>query len=179
MSKLINILLVLIIVIGLYSCSSTVRFASSYSYRTNNNNLGSNNPISSKSLNYENLSTNELRMKIIEEAKNWIGTPYRYGGESKNGVDCSGFVMSVYHNAGIEIPRTSQQQFNYVELVNKNQCEAGDLVFFEKNHQIFHVGIYLGANSIIHASTSKGVIIQSLDDAFLSNNYSSVGKIIK
>ncbi|HRP01270.1 MAG TPA: C40 family peptidase [Candidatus Kapabacteria bacterium] len=171
---MLKILLLLGVSFVLFSCTSAIRYSS-------NANLGTANRISTNNSTTSNieLPESDLRRKIINEAKNWIGTPYQYGGESMQGVDCSGFVMSVYHNVGLDMPRTSDQQFNYANKVSKRNREAGDLIFFEKNNRIFHVGIYIGSNSMIHASTSKGVIIQSLDDAYFKERYNSSGSIIK
>lgn len=170
MRTLIKIASLTLFVIGLAACSSTVRFSSD---------TPKGSSTVSKSYGLEAKSSSDLRNKIIDEAKQWIGTPYQYGGESKNGADCSGFVMSVYQNAGIDLPRTSQQQFNYVQLINNFEREAGDLVFFKKNNKIFHVGIYLGDNYMIHASSSKGVIIQSIDDNYFDDKFAGSGRIIK
>jgi len=170
MKNLIKSTLLVLILIGLASCTSAVRFSS------DNNESKSQKKIANKDI---VTPSSDLRYKIIHEAKQWIGTTYKYGGESKNGADCSGFVMSVYQSSGIELPRTSQQQFNYVEIINNYEREVGDLIFFQKNNKIFHVGIYLGDNNIIHASSSKGVIIQSIDDNFFDDKYAGSGRIIK
>lgn len=170
MNKFLKHILLIIFSLVMVSCSSTIRFSTD---------TPKGNSTNSKNIDYEYHSTSDLRNKVINEAKQWIGTPYQYGGESKNGADCSGFVMSVYQNLGIEIPRTSQQQFSYVQLINNYEREAGDLVFFKKNSQIFHVGIYLGDNYMIHASSSKGVIIQSINDNYFDDKYAGSGRIIK
>lgn len=170
MNKYVKYITITFLLLGIISCTSVVRFSNDIPKV--NSSAGSNNG-------FENHSSSDLRNKIINEAKQWIGTPYQYGGETKRGADCSGFVMAVFQNSGIEIPRTSQQQFNYVQLINNYEREAGDLVFFKKNNQIFHVGIYLGDNFMIHASSSKGVIIQSIDDNFFDDKYAGSGRIIK
>lgn len=170
MKTLTKIAFLILFVVGLAACSSTVRFSSDTPNENSKN---------TRIDEFEIRTSSDLRNKIIDEAKQWIGTPYQYGGESKNGADCSGFVMSVYQNAGIDLPRTSQQQFNYVQLINNFEREAGDLVFFKRNNKIFHVGIYLGDNYMIHASSSKGVIIQSIDDNYFDDKYAGSGRIIK
>jgi cell wall-associated NlpC family hydrolase len=170
MNKLVKYITILLLLLGLAACSSTVRFS---------NNGHKENTSTKKGNDFEYSGSSDLRNKIINEAKQWIGTPYQYGGESKSGADCSGFVMSVYQNSGIDLPRTSQQQFNYVQLIDNHEREAGDLVFFKRNNKIFHVGIYLGDNYMIHASSSKGVIIQSIADDYFDDKYAGSGRIIK
>lgn len=170
MNKVFKNIALIILLTGLASCSSTVRFS---------NDNPKSNSTKRNNKDFEYSTSSDLRNKIINEAKQWIGTPYQYGGESKKGADCSGFVMAVFQNAGIDLPRTSQQQFSYVQLINNREREAGDLVFFKKNNRIFHVGIYLGDNYMIHASSSKGVIIQIIDDNYFDDKYAGSGRIIK
>jgi len=170
MNKIIKNIVLILSLAGLAACSSTVRFS---------NDNPKANSTTNRNNDFDYSTSSDLRNKIINEAKQWIGTPYKYGGESKNGADCSGFVMTVFQNAGVDLPRTSQQQFNYVQLINKHERQAGDLVFFKKNNKIFHVGIYLGDNYMIHASSSKGVIIQSIDDNYFDDKYAGSGRIIK
>ena len=114
---------------------------------------------------------------IVDEAERWLGTPYCYGGESKNCTDCSGFVMSVYGKFGLKLPRTAREQYIFAGKVKINSKRAGDLVFFRKNGKIYHVGIYAGNNQVIHASSSKGVIKQSLSDSYLSKRLAGIGRI--
>ena len=97
-----NLILILILLIVLSSCSSTVRFSSDNKYNSSTN---------ENKFYFNSNSPSDLRNKIISEAKQWIGTPYKYGGENKNGADCSGFVMAVYQNSGICLPRTSPRRY--------------------------------------------------------------------
>ncbi len=121
-------------------------------------------------------STNAL----LSEARTWLGTRYRYGGNDKSGVDCSGFVLQVYGKAlGIKLPRTSVQQHKYCARIDKAQLQPGDLVFFtvRGGSSIGHVGIYMGNSRMIHASSSQGVIVSSLDDTYYRRNYHSSGRV--
>ncbi|OGU59083.1 MAG: hypothetical protein A2X64_00280 [Ignavibacteria bacterium GWF2_33_9] len=108
----------------------------------------------------------QARFQVIEEAERWIGTPYKFGGTTHSGVDCSGFVQNVFSNVGIPLPRTSQQQYIYTEKINYNDLQPGDLVFFGKGGNVSHVGIFAGFGNMIHASTSNGVIQQDLQEYF-------------
>ncbi len=108
----------------------------------------------------------------------WIGKPYRFGGESKKGIDCSALVRELYNKVfEISLPRSSKQQFKYVELVNKNELQTGDLVFFKiKTNQISHVGVYLGEDKFFQVSNS-GVNISSLQHPYWKKYYYKGGRI--
>ena len=120
---------------------------------------------------------------LVAEAKKWIGTPYRYGGHSRSGTDCSGFVMEVFRAAvGIELPRTSKDQHKSSTCIDVKQLEVGDLVFFATGGSgggVSHVGIFIGDNNMIHASTSRGVMISGLGEKYWVKNYHSAGRVAK
>jgi len=98
----------------------------------------------------------------------WLGTPYVYGGNTKSGTDCSGFVSSVYmEKERISVPRTTKDGFKNGKAVDINDLVVGDLVFFSKQgngRNVAHVGIYVGDGNFMHASTSLGVTITPLED---------------
>lgn len=99
---------------------------------------------------------------IIDTAKKYIGVPYQWGGDSPaTGFDCSGFVQYVFAQNGITLPRISAEQFKVGTPVELNNLKPGDLIFFSfaKNGAVDHVGIYIGDNQFINASSSKGVTI--------------------
>ena len=110
---------------------------------------------------------------ILSEANTYIGTPYRFGGMTRSGIDCSAFVLSVYGSViGINLPRISSAQAQEGERVEIEQLEKGDLLFFQtRGSRISHVGIVQeitpeGEIKFIHASTSKGVTISSLNEKY-------------
>ncbi|MCW8344527.1 NlpC/P60 family protein [Vibrio sp. ZSDZ65] len=104
---------------------------------------------------------------FLNEYKKWQGVPYRLGGTNFSGVDCSAFVQAVYNDAySVKLPRTTAQQVNIGNKVNYNNAQSGDLVFFKTGYKTRHVGIYLGGNTFMHASTSKGVILSRLDNPY-------------
>ena len=110
---------------------------------------------------------------ILSEANTYIGTPYRFGGMTRSGIDCSAFVLSVYGSVtGINLPRISSVQAQEGERVEREQLEKGDLLFFQtRGSRISHVGIVQeitqeGEIKFIHASTSKGVTISSLNEKY-------------
>jgi lipoprotein Spr len=105
---------------------------------------------------------------LYYEIFKWIGTGYRWGGSSKSGTDCSGFVRTIYEGVyGKLFPGTSRSFFGNCREVPSDAIAEGDLVFFRINSsQITHVGIYLQYGKFAHASTSKGVIISDLSDPY-------------
>lgn len=107
---------------------------------------------------------------LLDEAQTYIGTPYRYGGTTRNGIDCSAFVLSVFGaSAGVALPRVAASQAQEGERVEKSELQRGDLVFFSHGRgRISHVGIVEqvtedGDIKFIHAATSRGVMISSLN----------------
>jgi cell wall-associated NlpC family hydrolase len=105
--------------------------------------------------------------KLQEEMKEYIGIPYRSGGTSFKGMDCSGFARTIYANLfGIELPHNSAAQFSFPKLqeIDEDELQTGDLVFFSRKRHINHVGVYLGDGNFIHATNGNGIMISSLDD---------------
>jgi lipoprotein Spr len=116
--------------------------------------------------------------KFIEEVAGWIGTPYVYGGESKTGTDCSGMVQTVYKDVyNIKLYRTASDLVKNCNLVKKKDLKTGDLVFFKINNtKVSHVGIYIGNDKFIHAS-SKGVMVSGLSETYYTKYFYSGGRI--
>lgn len=123
---------------------------------------------------------------LLAEAQTYLGTPYRYGGMTRNGIDCSAFVLSVFGAVtGMNLPRVAASQAQEGEKIEKDQLQKGDLVFF--SHQgrgrISHVGIVEevspeGDVKFIHAATSKGVMISSLKDSYWGPKYRFAKRVI-
>lgn len=104
--------------------------------------------------------------------RDWQGTPYRFGGLSHRGVDCSGFTLMTYREIfGLQLPRTTKEQAGWGEKVKRAQLNPGDLVFFKTGFRQKHVGIYLQDYQFVHASLSKGVTISSLDDDYWQSHF--------
>lgn len=117
--------------------------------------------------------------RLLDEAYSWIGTPYRYGGQSRSGTDCSGFMMEVYRTSlGISLPRNSAKQSEFCRRINRGDLMPGDLVFFGRSAgRISHVGMYVGNGRIIHASSSQGVIVSSLEEKYYVRNFRHCGRV--
>jgi peptidoglycan endopeptidase LytE len=108
------------------------------------------------------------RSNIVETAKQYLGTDYLYGGVTPKGFDCSGFVMYVYRQNRITVPRSTRDQFEAGTRVALRRARPGDLVFFQTSRKgISHVGIYLGNYRFIHApSTGKTVSIAEIKNPY-------------
>jgi len=122
-----------------------------------------------------------LKDRLILFAKKFINIPYRFGGNSIFGIDCSGYVQKVYSMIGINLPRSAREQFHEGEPVDTNELSIGDLVFF-KTYARFpsHVGIYLGDNLFIHASSKgKKVTIDSLTEPFYIKRFIGAKRVLK
>jgi peptidoglycan endopeptidase LytE len=109
--------------------------------------------------------------RVVTEAKKLVGTPYKWGGTTPKGFDCSGFVYYTYKKVGKTLPRSSAQMFQKGKTVHKSKLRPGDLVFFSTYKKgASHVAIYIGNNKMIHA-TSKGVKIDSLNSSYWKPKY--------
>ena len=119
-------------------------------------------------------------MKLFHFVYDWIGTPYRFGGSSRRGIDCSAFTKELYSDVfNMDIQRNSRDIFSMVSPVKRDDLKEGDLVFFKiHSRRISHVGIYLGNNRFAHAS-SRGVAINSLDDAYYKRYFYRGGRMLE
>lgn len=125
--------------------------------------------------------------RIIENAKKFIGRPYRHGSMGPSSFDCSGFTSYVYKNLNIRLNRTSQDQFRQGISVEKDELEVGDLVFFSNTHSgrrgISHVGIVYsiepdGSFNFIHAACHSGITISNINEAYYARKYSGAKRIL-
>lgn len=117
---------------------------------------------------------------LINNSKQYIGTPYVFGAKSPvKGFDCSGFSQYVFEKIGVTIPRTTREQYKIGESIGKEDLIKGDLVFFETYRSgPSHLGIYIENNKFIHASTSRGVTISSLDESYWKSRYIGARRVL-
>ncbi|MES2446173.1 MAG: NlpC/P60 family protein [Bacteroidota bacterium] len=118
-------------------------------------------------------------LKLYKFIYEWIGTPYRFGGNTKNGIDCSAFAKTIYQKVfNTTILRNSRDIFSMVDPLAKDELKEGDLVFFKiKSRSISHVGVYLGDNRFAHSS-SGGVKISNLNEPYYSRYFYKGGRIL-
>jgi murein DD-endopeptidase / murein LD-carboxypeptidase len=114
-----------------------------------------------------------INIKVYDIIDNWLGTPYRYAGNTLKGVDCSGFIKVIYRNAfNILLEGSSADIFKNSTPVAKEELKEGDLVFFKiRRNAISHVGVYIGQNKFAHASLSLGVTINDLDEPYYRQRF--------
>ena len=123
---------------------------------------------------------NQLSLALQREYHYWAGSPFRLGGNSRKGIDCSSLIQKVYKKAvKIDLPRTTRLQVKKGYSVKKSQLKVGDLVFFKTGRSSRHAGIYMGSNQFFHTSTSKGVIISDLNNPYWRKHYWQSRRVIK
>lgn len=110
--------------------------------------------------------------KLYEQYNYWRGTPYQYGGLSRKGVDCSGFIYKSYRVLfGIDLPRSTREQVQIGKRVYINELSAGDIIFFKTGYRTRHVGIYVEKGKFMHSSSSQGVTLSSIKKGYWRNHY--------
>ncbi|MGE0032055.1 MAG: C40 family peptidase [Steroidobacteraceae bacterium] len=124
-------------------------------------------------------STN-ARSPIAQLALSMVGVQYRYGGaHPSEGFDCSGLVYYTYTSNGHAVPRTSSEQFNVARGIPLAQAAEGDLVFFQDQEKLSHVGIYLGDGRFVHAPSSGGTVsVASIDTPYYQRHLIAVGRLL-
>lgn len=125
----------------------------------------------------KNAIVNGRLYTFIEE---WMGTPYKFGGEDKDGVDCSGLAQMLEQQVyGINIPRMTSQQVTIIKRKYEDELKEGDLVFFDfDGKQFSHVGVYLQNGYVVHASSTRGVMIVKLHSPSMYKYFSRCGSVI-
>jgi cell wall-associated NlpC family hydrolase len=123
--------------------------------------------------------TTALAVNLTRNAMRFLGVPYAFGGTSASGFDCSGYVQHVFAMMGYHIPRTADAQFYAGKHIAGAAMVPGDLVFFQTYEPgPSHVGIYLGHDRFVHASSSHGVTVSSLHDGYWSARYLGAKRLI-
>jgi cell wall-associated NlpC family hydrolase len=111
-----------------------------------------------------------------------IGSPYKSGGTTARGFDCSGFTSYIFDKMGIDLPRTSSSQAQAGTKVAKSDLQPGDLVFFDtiggNNSSVSHVGIYIGDGKFAHSSSSRGVVTDKLNSSYYETRYVTARRVM-
>ncbi len=118
---------------------------------------------------------NKSLYNLIDE---WWGTPYRLGGTTQRGIDCSAFVQTLMFGVfSLQLPRTAREQKDMTTWIPMSDLREGDLVFFNTRGSVSHVGVYLHNNKFVHASTSGGVMISDLNETYWSRKLIGAGRL--
>ncbi|MFR9070110.1 MAG: NlpC/P60 family protein, partial [Paraclostridium sp.] len=137
--------------------------------------------INSSSNEGESTNSSSQADRVINLAKQQLGKSYVWGAEGPNTFDCSGFTQYVFKNAAsINLPRVSREQSKFGQYVNKNNLQKGDLIFFDtdKDGSVNHVGIYIGNNEFIHASSGGKKVIISQLNGYYSSVYTNARRVL-
>ena len=119
--------------------------------------------------------TNERLISFLES---WYGTPYKFGGGDRVGIDCSAFCAMLMDTVyGVALPRTARSQYEMGYKIKKDQLAQGDLVFFNTTGGISHVGVYLANNKFVHAATSTVVVISDLEDMYYRKRFIGANRV--
>ncbi len=122
---------------------------------------------------------------VVYYAKGYLGTPYVYGGNTKGGIDCSGLIHNAFRQQGVRVPRTVHELRKKGKRISVDRAKKGDIVFFRtsKKRRLTHAGIVVstkgGVPQFIHASTSKGVMVSSLDSSYWKKVYAQTRRLLK
>ena len=171
--------ILLIAVVTQVSCSRNKRAVKKKSKHKTEITHSNSSSIKSKYASALGVSSNNIaNITLYEFIDDWYGVPYKYGGTSKSGADCSGFIGQLYSNVYHKsLPRTTKEIDEACSKVSKSSLSEGDLVFFDINKKkSSHVGVYLQNNKFVHASTSKGVIISDLNNPYYQKTFSQGGR---
>ncbi len=129
---------------------------------------------------FEQLVKNvDVKSRILNQYASWKGVRYRLGGDTRRGIDCSAFVQRTFREQfGIDLPRSTYEQKTTGHYIARNKLRVGDLVLFRSGSTGRHIGIYLGNDKFVHASTSSGVMISSLNENYWKKRYREGRRII-
>lgn len=172
------VFLALMIFVG---CVSQPRYTSHPIQRKSHPPLKEKGETEKETLSFGKESKTEIdQVKMAKIIESYLGAPYKKGGSSKKGMDCSGFVMRVYKEyAGFNLPHNSKKLFKLVKKVDKQKLRYGDLIFFsDYGFSPSHVGIYIGERKFVHSTKGYGVIVSSLNEEHYRKSYMGARRVI-
>ena len=180
MNKIILIILYSILVIG---CSSENNRPAPIDDRSGNKKSQTVTAAISKSqkatVTQTTTSTSSAREALLKHYKEWKGVTYKYGGLSKRGIDCSGFVYLTYRNLfDTNVPRSTKLLASTGGKITQSELKPGDLVLYKTSFTVRHAGIYMGNNKFLHASKSKGVMISDMDLDYWKDRYWQARRVL-
>lgn len=121
----------------------------------------------------------DIKSKLLNQYASWKGVRYRLGGDSRRGIDCSAFVQRTFREQfGMDLPRSTYEQQEMGHKIQRNKLRVGDLVLFRAGSTGRHVGIYLGNDQFVHASTSSGVIISKMTEDYWNKRYQEGRRVL-
>ncbi|MRS14948.1 bifunctional murein DD-endopeptidase/murein LD-carboxypeptidase [Enterobacteriaceae bacterium RIT691] len=121
----------------------------------------------------------DIKSRLMEQYASWKGVRYRLGGDTRRGIDCSAFVQRTFRDQfGMDLPRSTYEQQEMGKSISRSQLRTGDLVLFRAGSTGRHVGIYIGNNQFVHASTSSGVTISSMDEPYWNRRYNEARRVL-
>jgi cell wall-associated NlpC family hydrolase len=127
----------------------------------------------------KSIKQTSTQKRLAKHFRSWQRTPYRLGGISKRGVDCSGFVKVIYRDVfSRTIPRSTELLAKAGKRISQKNLKLGDLVFFKTGRKVRHVGVYVGRGNFIHASTSRGVMQSNLGSSYWKKHYWMAKRIL-
>lgn len=130
-------------------------------------------------LDFVQIDNTPTQRALLLQYRDWRGTPYKLGGNSRSGIDCSAFVqqtLSTHFN--VSVPRTTGEQVKVGSEVSRSEPRVGDLVFFRTGASSRHVGIYVGSRHFLHASTTVGVTLGNLDDTYWRKTFWTIRRVL-
>ncbi len=166
-------LVLVIAALTFWGCSTKNHSASNYI------NLKPYTPTAIQEVPYKLQTANSITLTIYEQYQKWYSTPYLYGGNSCEGIDCSALVQTVYQDGfGLHIPRDTQHQAQTGYFVKKSSIQEGDLILFKTGYNSRHSGVYIERGNFLHTSTKHGVTISNLNNPYWKEKYWQARRVL-